>query len=98
MEFVAVLKPDEKCKRGCNGNGILKHIPMTSNGLPKKQEFEHGKRANSVEIICACCKVTVLSKDPDEALKKLAEITGREIKSSSIISTSDFTPPVVGGP
>ena len=87
MEFVAVLKPDEKCKIGCNGNSILKHMPMTSNGVPKG--------ANSVEIICACCKVTILSKDPEEALRKLAEITGREIKSSSIISTSEFKPPVV---
>ncbi len=79
MEFVAVLKPDDKCKLGCFGTGILRRMRVWPD-----------KKASAVETICACCKVTVLSKDPDEALEKLAELTGRKLRMKDIVTPSEY--------
>lgn len=79
MQFVAVLEPKERCKFGCYGTGTLNRITTVR------------KDAISKETICPCCKVTILSKDPEEALRKLADLTGHRISTiEKIISPREF--------
>lgn len=78
MQFVVVLEPKPRCKYGCYGTGIRNHI-------------EPAKGARSTETVCPCCKVTVLSKDPEEALKKLADLTGHRISTiEKIVSPKEY--------
>ncbi len=79
MQFVAVLEPKSRCKFGCYGTGLRGHIAAVKEG------------AVSEEAVCPCCKVTILSRDPEEALKKLADLTGHRISTiEKIVSPQEF--------
>ncbi len=79
MEFLALLKPDDHCNIGCHGTGILNRMRTWPDKGP-----------SSVETICACCKFTILSKDPDEALEELAKLTGRKLRMKDIITPPEY--------
>ena len=79
MEFLALLKPNSQCGAGCHGTGILNRMRTWPDRKP-----------SSVETICACCKFTVLSKNPDEALEELAKLTGHKLRLESILTPAEF--------
>ena len=79
MEFLALLKPDDHCNIGCHGTGILNRMCTWPDRKP-----------SSVETICACCKFTVLSKDPDQALEELAKLTGRKLRLEGIRTPAEY--------
>lgn len=79
MKFVAVLEPKGKCNLGCNGTGTIHY------------RVKRGTKSVVKLSICRCCVVTLLSRDPDEALEQLAEITGRPVwRRGNIVTPSEF--------